>query len=86
MSQVDDCEYVARPDNNMRSLALDGLEWRAMGITNEANSVRRYLRVLDDMPIYDTRAEGAIKSAEIALREALYAITSAQEHIAKFRA
>ncbi len=85
MSQVDDCEYVARHDNNMRSIALSGIESNADHMIYYADSLRRYLRVLEDMPIYETRAEDAVARAEAALKETLEAVRVAKEQIAKFR-
>ena len=85
MSQTDDCQFVARADNNMRSVALDGIEYKADSLAIDANSMRRYFRILEDMPIYETRAEDALDRAEASLAEALQAVKVAKAHILKFR-
>ncbi len=79
-------DFIARHDTNMRSIALGGLELKATHFRDDAESVKRYLRILEDMPIYDTLAEGALDMAEASLAEATEAVRLAKEQIAKFRA
>lgn len=82
---MSDTEYIAKPDLNMQSLAIDGVEAKAHSLAIDAQSLQRHMQTIGDMPIYDPRVEVALKNADITLTSALLVVRIAQEQIKKHR-
>lgn len=77
--------FLAFPDNNLRSVALDGVELHTNKMTKAALDMQHYMRILADTPIYDTEIDEALKNAGVTLAAALLVIRIAQEQIKKHR-
>lgn len=82
---MSDCDYIARPDGNLQSVAIDGVELKATALAIDAESLQRYMRIIGKMPIYDPRIDAALKRAEVTLAAALLAVRITQEKIKKHR-
>lgn len=77
--------FVAFPDNNLRSIALDGIELHTNKMTKNAADLQHYMQILADTPIYDTEIDEALKNAATTLAAALLVVRIAQEQIKKHR-
>lgn len=69
----------------MSNLALEGIERKAEWVRRDASSLARYVRMLEELPDFDTKAEHAAKEAESALTEALLSVKLARSELAKKR-
>lgn len=69
----------------MSNLALEGIERKADWVRRDASDLARYVRMLESLPDFDTKAEHAAKVAEVALSEALAAVKAARHELAKKR-
>lgn len=77
--------FIGLPDNNLRSIALDGVELHTSKISKAALDMQHYMRILSDTPIYDAGIDEALKNAEDTLTAALLVTRIAQEQIKKHR-
>lgn len=73
--------FVSLPDNNLRSVALDGIELHTKKMTKAAVDMQHYMAILADTPIYDDAIDEALKNAGTTLAAALLVIRIAQEQI-----
>lgn len=67
---------------NVHALALHNIERKSNWLRSDAESVGRYVRMLDDLPSFETRAEDVLAQAELALTETLLAVKLAKKELA----
>lgn len=68
-----------------RSMALAGIETKATYTRHDAHDLAQYVRMLTDLPDYETRAEEAVQLAENTLAEALLAVKLVRSELEKKR-
>ena len=66
---------------SVQSIALDNIARYSEWVRNDAESVARYVRVLQSLPEFETLAEDEIAKAETALTEALLAVKLARSEL-----
>lgn len=82
---MSDTDYIARPDLNMKTVAIEGVEAKAASLAIDAQSLQRYIRTIGDMPVYNPRVVVALRNADLVLTSALLVVRIAQEQIKKHR-
>lgn len=69
----------------IHELAIANIEAKAKWVRDDAEGIARYVRMLDTLPAFETRAEDEIKNAENALTEALLVVKLARSALDKKR-
>ena len=69
----------------MREIALQGIETKANWVRDDAMNLDRFVRMLADLPEYETLAEDAVREAEMALTEALLSVKLSRSQLEKKR-
>ncbi len=64
-----------------RQVALGGIEHKANWLRDDAVGLQGYLKMLDRLPEWDTKAEAAVADAEAALTETLLAVKLARREL-----
>lgn len=85
MADPDIPAFSQFPDNNMRSMAIDGVAFYADKVGRNAKNVQRYMRILAGMPVYDSQAKETLKQADITLTATLLIVRLALQQIEKQR-
>ena len=61
---------IAWRNASTSKISLAGIENKAVWVRDDATDLARYVRMLEDLPTYETNAEDAVNHAEMALTEA----------------
>ena len=67
------------------TIALTGIENKASWIRDDAVDLARYVRMIPNLPEYETRAEDMVDLAELALTEALLSVKLTKSELSKKR-
>lgn len=70
---------------SIHEFAMTNIETKSIWVRDDAEGIARYVRMLDTLPEFETRAEDEIKNAENALTEALLVVKLARSTLDKKR-
>jgi hypothetical protein len=69
----------------IHELAMTNIESKSKWVRDDAEGIARYVRMLDSLPAFETRAEDEIAKAEAALIESLAIVQRARLALEKKR-
>lgn len=76
---------IAWRNASTSKISLTGIENKAVWVRDDAIDLARYVRMLEDLPTYETNAEDAVNRAETSLTEALLVVKLAKVELSKKR-
>jgi hypothetical protein len=85
INRMNTSDIITWRNESTRKIALTAIEQKARWVKEDATDLGRYVRMLSELPEWETNAEDVAEKAELALTEALLAVKLARSELSKKR-